>query len=55
MLGFTFMYFQPPSLASLALTESALLRYHSDEPMIIATGPHPQLENINAQNRYAKN
>ena len=43
--------FQPPSLASLALTESALMRYHSDEPITITIGPMPQIENVNAQNR----
>ncbi len=44
--------FQPPSLATLALTESALLRYHSDEPVAITIGPFPQVERVNAQNRY---
>jgi len=47
------IYHEPPSLAALALTESVLMRYHSDAPVVIATGPWQQHESINAQNRLS--
>ncbi|KAI0212944.1 hypothetical protein LSAT2_002080 [Lamellibrachia satsuma] len=47
------IYHEPPSLAALALTESTLLRYHSDMPTIITIGPQPQVESITAQNRFS--
>jgi hypothetical protein len=43
---------QPPSLASLVLTESALSRYHSDTMRTVSFGPFPQLDSINAYNRF---
>ncbi len=43
---------QPPSLASLVLTESVMLRYHNAERQKIVVGPASHAERINAQNRY---
>lgn len=47
------IYHEPPSLATLALTETSLLRYHSDEPILITIGPLPQVVSINSQNRMS--
>ena len=46
------LWLQPPSLATLALTESSLLRYHSDQPVTVTLGPLPQEETLNSQNRW---
>lgn len=45
------IYHEPPSLASLVLTESALLRHHSDRPTVITVGPLAPIHCMNSQNR----
>ncbi|GAB6019320.1 hypothetical protein CHUAL_000915 [Chamberlinius hualienensis] len=45
------IYHTPISLASAALTENALSRLEKGDSQIIAIGPFPQVESLNAQNR----
>lgn len=44
--------FQPTSLATLSLTESALSRHNQTEEEVWTGGPFSQFEAINGQNRY---
>jgi hypothetical protein len=50
-LAVSSLFHEPPSLASLVLTESALTRYYSDAAHTITIGPLPQVESLNAYNR----
>lgn len=47
------VYHEPSALSSLSLSESALSRYDNTEPEIWKSGPYPQYEAINGQNRQA--
>lgn len=47
------VYHEPANLGSLSLTESVLSRYNQTEAKIWQTGPFPQYEAINSQNRQA--
>ncbi|XP_033728845.1 hyccin-like [Pecten maximus] len=49
--GQSSVYHEPVSLGSLALTESVLSRYNQTEAKIWQSGPFPQYEAINSQNR----
>lgn len=46
------LYHEPLNLSSYPLTESALSR-HSTEPRVCRSGPYPQYESINGQNRHS--
>ncbi|XP_071149828.1 hyccin-like [Mytilus edulis] len=47
------VYHEPSALSSLSLSESALSRYDHTEPEIWRSGPYPQYEAINGQNRQS--
>ncbi|CAG2241224.1 FAM126 [Mytilus edulis] len=54
IVAFSSQQFIPPSaLSSLSLSESALSRYDHTEPEIWRSGPYPQYEAINGQNRQS--
>lgn len=45
------IYHEPPSLASMALTENALMHLHDDKELSFSTLAMPQVDSINSQNR----
>ncbi|ESO98495.1 hypothetical protein LOTGIDRAFT_174221, partial [Lottia gigantea] len=51
-LGQSSVYHEPVSMSTQSLTESALSRYNNTDERW-RSGPHPQYESINGQNRHA--
>ncbi|XP_064597930.1 hyccin-like [Liolophura sinensis] len=47
------VYHEPVTLSCMALTEGILSRYSKNEEEVWTSGPHPQYESINSQNRQA--